>query len=480
MNKINIKTTIIQIIVILLSFALIISNFSIDTKKQNTNIKNINGHNINDSDIKTVIQTFETYKKLKKSEKDLQRLIENNIANTINLKKLNFEITKKEILNEIINIKIFQKNNTFNRDLYNKYIKNNNITELDFQTQIKLMLEKNHIKQSFKLINNKQNTNIHKTKYIKIKSIKKIPKTTNTYTNNNIETFNIKYIDINLKNLKKHIILPKKKIQHIIKKNKFKYKKPNLIKINYININKKSNEYNNIKNKIKNNINININNTKSKTLWLTENEINKHSIKNLLNNEKTLIIKTSNGLHIINLLKKTTNKTHENKIIKPDIINNYKKFKTIKKIHKQKITLEKSLDLNFINNNYKNISINKHNTYGILSLKLIKPWFFKKRLSSNTNFDFIKINNNRYLILKLNKNKNIKENIQPIDYTASFFKKINIEKNIVKTLLKIKNTKHTEPINTKIKSYESKLIKKHTIKSPSKIIKYKNTYFIIN
>lgn len=480
MNKINLKTTLIWLIIILLSLALIISNFSINThERQNIAVKKINGYTINTADIQAIIQNFSNYKKIQHAETELRNLIEKNIEYNTAIKNSDITITEKELLNEIITLDTFKKQDVFKPELYNAYLKDTNISEINFQKKIKIFLEQNSIKNALKILNNKRTKTTHFSPYLKFQINKTKIQTESNNLCKDINIFDIKYKDISINKTAQNFKITKNDLNAHQKRNKNKYNKPKLTKVNHIFIKKTNNNYKYIKNKIKNKQDIkqDIKNLNQKIIWITNNELNENLIENYTTNIS--ITKTHNGLHIIHLIKNTQPKIYKNNIVSIDITNNYKKFKAIKKINHEIANYKHDLSVinNIFNSNITTLQIK--NSYGILSLKQIKPWFFTQKLTRTTKQNIIKINNNRYLILELDNKKNYDQKPQHACHTQSYLNKIKIEKNILKTLLKIKNKKKNYPKDTHLKQSKNYFVQQHLNEHTTKIIKYKNSYFLL-
>ena len=484
MIKKNFKNIIIWITIILISIALIISNFGMNTSQNHKNYSTkIDKYNIKTTDLenitKKILQNKKNIYKIKNIESKIQSLVKNNIIFNINIIKLGIITTKKELLNTILSLDSFQSNNKFSINLYHKYLTDNKITEVLFQEYIKKNSIQKQIKNCINLTTkNQKNSKQTKIKYNtyktnKIASTKHIKnniqsKILNEYVN---KKYDIEYIDLSIKNIIKNIKIDEKKIYNYYKNKIDKYRKKYVIKINHIFTNKNKFE------------------TK-KNIWITANEIyNKTNTLFDKESEKknNIILQTKHGKHDINLIKTNNTDIYNIKKISHDLTNKYKKQKSYNYIKSNKIKIENNIyqkhnNLNIIakklNLNTIKININESNKSGITFLKGIKEQI------NNTGTTLIKLNKTRYISLETFKNQD--NTIHPNFNTAltNYLNKNNHEKNIIKTFLNIKKSKNTkikwknENSNNSIlnKRIQSKLL---LLQDKNIIIKYKNIYYII-
>jgi len=532
------------LIIIVISLTLM---FSIWTPNINKNQKEsqikLNDIYIDNNEINFVIQNLLKQKNIKNLniekifiEKKLKKIIIENIKHNNNNKIHNIIINNNELLFTILSIPAFQENGKFSKELYTKITKKKYKNEIIFENYIKKIILQNKIKKSIII----SDSNINNTENIYNKNInfkyaildkKNINYTGNidnkiTYDfyNKNINKFEnknkikIEYIDLSIKTIIPNIFSSTKKNKKYYKTNINKYTYPKVIQIEYIYINDKKvitnkkneilkdithkdynlkftlNKYNNIKTDVLTNI-------------LGIGEANKNIENVLFNNENIntyKMIETKKGLYILKINKINYKKKISIENLYKDITNNYKKNQAKKYI----INENKNIANSFFEENttLKNTSkkfnlklktskyIYKNNKVGITSIPILNKYLFNDNiLKINTNSELIKINNHRYIIINIIKDK--KQTTTNFYSIKTIIEKyillINKEKYIINNIDYIKNkinknwidinnysiNKKNETIPTKIKNIiftlEDNINKNYTL------TKINKKYFII-
>ncbi|MDP2763124.1 MAG: SurA N-terminal domain-containing protein [Enterobacteriaceae bacterium] len=527
------------LVILIASIALIFTGLGINSNQNNKSKDTIKIGNFTftKNEVSILVNNILKKKYIKENntdclEKKITKIIINNIKFNSYQEQNKIITTEKEIIDIILSEKKFQKNGVFSKNLYKSFLERKKYTDIEFQKNIKINSIKTQIKNGLYNSNlkriefNQKNNKVINFQFKKIKHEKFTKKQStnnqkilNFYHENenkfiSNEIIKIEYIDLSIKNIIKNITTTEKKINKYYKKNKYIYLKTKLTKIKHAyiqknniqalsNLNKKNTLE--IENTFKNEIN------NFKTIWIGKDEINKkleniilYSIKNPHENK---LIKSKDGIHLIKLVKIYNNKKYIKEKIKLDIENKYKKEKAKKSIDKQstkisnmvfeeEFSIEKSSKICNIETKISKY-FSKTGGFGILSLPIvIKSAFDKNIITNKRNSNSIKINNHRFLFLRVIEHKSplktsFKENISKIE---KYMTLIELESEIFKIYTKkldiITNKNQKLPSTWIVTNYYSKYSKnnniskkmkmeilKQTTAPAIKIIKNKNNYF---
>ncbi|HIH2763258.1 MAG TPA: SurA N-terminal domain-containing protein [Candidatus Azoamicus sp.] len=413
-----IKKIFIWFTILFISIALIITGFTTNPKNNKNNeyeIK-ISNKTINNSDITNIITV--TKKNIKKISNIndiniiLKNLIIKNITTNILSEKNKANITKYELLKNILNIHEFNKNDKFSETLYNDFLKKNRLTELEFQTKLIKNLKKIHINNGLNIIKNtyeKKIKNLYKTFYKNkinnINNYKTIKKT--KFKPFYVHNKKITYIDLSIKNYITNLKIKFKKINNFNNNLKFQILTCYIIKNNKIKkiylIIEKNKLYKKIKKKIYTHeylINKNIIIIKSDKFLITKFNKSKKEIINLKFKNKSIN-------NIISIKKYIKKKIQDNSI-KYELLLNKKKYIFL---HSNNNAL---LNLNYLNEknikNYNYFIIKDEEQKKKIIIKYLKFFiadiFNEKKYISKHLIKKKYIHNNPLLILKKNKFNN--------------------------------------------------------------------------
>jgi len=464
MNRI--KNFFIFIIISILVISLTIGglNINIFGNKDNNVIKIVN-HSVKKTELDIIKANIINKKKPAIKIKDLHNKLDFLILRNINfylvLNNKGIIVTKKEMIDRILNIPEFNKNSTFSSNLYKNYLKKNNLSEISFQRKIRKISLQKQIKSVFLFINDFNNNSFEK---LKIKHRK-------VHLNMNMEIYNkkinkieeklkynkVKYIDISIKNIINNIKIKKNDIN--------KYHNANI-----------KNYFHKVM-QLEHCFMHNTNKLKKKKIKISKNEINKNIEKKIKNNN--LIIETKYGTHLFTKKELKTN-ILPIEIIKKDIVNKCKRIKAKKYIKKNISGLKKYTK----NKNKKMIYISKKINLDIKNFffphydnkhRLIKKKYINR---FNNNINCIKINTHRHIIFKIGNKKKFIKNNKAKSYLKKYFNKILSEKKILKDYLKIKNNKTIVKYWDKVNKNEIFAQKFDTNKNYY-LKKNKNLYYII-
>ena len=508
----NIKNILIWIIIITISIALIITSFGTDflTNKKINETKDvavkINNNVIYWNEINILTNKIIKQKNIKnlltldEIKYDIKNIIHKNINFSFLLKN-NSSLTKnKTIINEITKNKLFKENDKFSRNLYETYLKKNNINEKIFQEKIKKNLKKETIKFIIEKSNFYTKTEINdlsklldKKIHFSYKKIKdcEINKSL-TYTNDfhkenkkNIKktpSYKLSYIDFNKKNIIKNIEITTTNIKKYYKKNIIKYIKNDLVEINYIFIS------NNNTNKI-----IKLNNA-----ILDKNEINKIIESMIFNKNGKIIKNTKDGKYVLEIINKKETKKYDAKKIKTELIYNYKKNEARNYINKNyKLfsynIIKKNISLDNISK-ISNLNIKTDDTFfknkitGMLENEIVKNTIFSNNIEDGLKTIKIK---NRYIFYNITKNSNKTDSSTIKKDIIKFLQHIENEKYLIKIHSKsknnwknknelIKNIKNNDLLNELVEKKKIELNKINTFKIKDHYIMIKITKIELN
>ncbi|HIH2762945.1 MAG TPA: SurA N-terminal domain-containing protein [Candidatus Azoamicus sp.] len=371
----NIKNTSTWIIIILLSLSLTLTTLTNPSQKETQNIIKIDSFIISKNEIENILtkikNTYPEIKKIENINSFLEKKIINHITSNIKIKKLGLNCEEKEIIYLIKKSKIFQKNNTFSKEKYKKYLENQKINEHIIQKNIKRLSELKKINTLTRNINNKElNLDFLNKKYTYLEKVKYKA----IYKNNLIKNTKIK---------KNFIKFEKNYIKN--------YKIPQLYKIQFTNIHNKEN----------------------KKILISQNDINK-KIFNLINKNNKISIKNKHGAYLIKKISKINQKIDKT-TYKKDLLTKYKELETKKFIKKHTKTTKNKIKEKIIfispksKKNYTSTKIKKQNIIKNKNGIIIKNTKDKKITILNTKIqnDLINhIENKKYKLKNILIDKN--------------------------------------------------------------------------
>lgn len=372
----NIKNTSTWIIIILLSLSLTLTTITNPSQKETQNITKIDSFILSKNEIENITTKIKNiYPEIKKVENInsfLEKKIINHITSNIKIKKLGLNCEEKEIIYLIKKSKIFQKNNTFSKEKYKKYLENQKINEHIIQKNIKRLSELKKINTLTRNINNEElKLSFFNKKYTYLEKVK--------------------YKALHKPNLIKNIKIKKDFIN--FEKNYINnYKIPKIYKIQFISIHNKEN----------------------KKILISQNDINK-KIFNLINKNKNKIsIKNKYGSYLIKKIDKINQKVNK-KTYKKDLLIKYKELETKKSIKKHNKIIQDKIKEKIIfispksKKNYTTAKIKKQNIIKNKNGIIIKNTKYKniKTLNTKIQIDLINhIENKKYKLKNILIDKN--------------------------------------------------------------------------